>query len=109
MKRNPATIMVVGLLGITAAADCNGNGAGRADYVTRKEFEELRSQYVATHDTMLSLWKGTDSLNAIFGGFISGRYGKFPVPPPPRCPPNCEDLIPRAPLPIETRPQPTRP
>ena len=100
MNRNPAVLVAIGLLGVLAATDCDGDRGTRPEYVTKKDFEELRSQFAATHDTMLALWSGTDSLNKIFGLFVTGKYGAYPVPPPPKCPPICRELIPRKPQPI---------
>jgi len=94
-----AALAGVGLLGAMATAGCD-RGAG-GEYATKREFEALRAHYVATHDTMLSLWRATDSMNNL----LERQIGRFidTTPPPPRCPPRCLPEIPPVPGPGEWR------
>jgi hypothetical protein len=103
MRRNRVVFVGIALAGV-AAAGCDGFGGNNQKYVTRKEFEELRKQYIATHDTMLAFWKAADSTNRILQLFFAHKItptGKFPTPPPPPCPPACIDSLPDRPGPIE--------
>lgn len=94
MNSYNAAIGAVGLLGAMATAGCD-RGAGGEEYATKREFEALREQYAATHDTMLSLWRATDSMNKM----LERQIGPFidTTPPPPRCPPRCLPEIPPVP------------
>jgi hypothetical protein len=84
MKNYCTALVGVGLLSTMATAG-RGGSAGGEEYATKREFNALRAQYVATHDTMLALWRATDSMNQI----LEDRIQKDTTPLPPRCPPRC--------------------
>jgi hypothetical protein len=101
MKRSCTAFVGIGLVGVMATSGCEG-GAGGKDYVTKGEFEALRARYVATHDTMLALWKATDSMNKILEHqVIAGMEAIDTTPPMPKCPPRCLPEIPPLPAPEE--------
>lgn len=101
MKRYCTVLAGIGLVGAMATAGCEG-GAEGGDYATRAEFEALRARYVATHDTMLALWKATDSMNKILEHrVIAGMEAIDTTPPRPKCPPRCLPEIPPLPSPQE--------
>jgi hypothetical protein len=95
MNSYSAALAGVGLLGAMATAGCDG-GPGGEEYATKHELDSLRTQYIATHDTMLALWSATDSMNRI----LELRIQKDTTPIPPGCPPRCLNLIPPRPDPI---------
>jgi hypothetical protein len=92
MNRYSAALAGVGLLSAMVTAGCD-RGVGGEEYATRREFEALRAQYAATHDTMLSLWRATDSVTRLLGPYIDTTS------PPPKCPPRCMEIIPPLPRP----------
>ncbi len=97
MKRYYTALVGIGLAGAMATAGCDG-GAEGGDYVTKREFEALRAQYVVTHDTMLALWKATDSMNEILEQQVIPAIGAVDTTPPkPKCPPRCLPEIPPLP------------
>ena len=96
MNSYGAALAGVGLLGAMAAAGCDGR-AGGEEYATKRELDSLRAQYEATHDTMLALWKATDSMNQALERWIQ----KDTIPIPLGCPPRCLILIPPRPQPSE--------
>jgi len=98
MNSYSTALTAIGLLGAVATAGCD-RVAGGEEYATKREFEALRTQYIATHDTMLSLWRATDSLS----NMLEHQIGRFidTTPPPPRCPPRCLPEIPPIPGPGE--------
>jgi hypothetical protein len=95
MNSYGAALAGVGLLGVMATAGCDG-GAGGEEYATKHELDSLRAQYRATHDTMLALWKATDSMNRTLELWIQ----KDTIPIPRGCPPRCLVLIPPLPQPM---------
>ena len=97
MKRSHTALVGIGLVGVTAMAACGGSAAG-GDYATKAELEALRTQYIATHDTMLALWQATDSMNKILElKIIPGINRLDTTPPRPKCPPRCLNQIPSLP------------
>jgi hypothetical protein len=96
MKRYCTALVGMGVVGAMATAGCEG-GVGGRDYVTKREFEALRAQYVATHDTMLALWKATDSMNQILEHKVIPLIDT--TPPRPKCPARCLNEIPQMPTP----------
>jgi hypothetical protein len=96
MNSYSAALAGVTLLGAMATAGCNG-GVGGEDYATKHELDSLRTQYVATHDTMLALWRATDSMNRI----LELRIQRDTIPIPKGCPPRCLPAIPSVPSPSQ--------
>ena len=92
MNSYGAALAGVGLLGTMATAGCDG-GAGGKEYATKHELDSLQTQYVATHDTMLALWRATDSMNRI----LELRIQRDTIPIPKGCPPRCLPVIPPVP------------
>ena len=99
MKRSHPAVASIGLVGAIAMAACGGGAAG-GPYATKQELEELRTQYIATHDTMRALWQATDSMNKILEiRVIPGLVALDTTPPRPKCPPRCLNEIPPIPRP----------
>jgi len=72
---------VPGLLAALALTGC--------DYAKQDDFKRLEAQYIATHDTLVSLWQAVEQRFKI--------VAIDTVSPPPRCiPPKC---VPIPPLP----------
>ena len=91
MNSYSTALVGVGLLGAMATAGCDRGPAGEK-YATKREFDALRAQFVASHDTMVALWEATDSMNVILR-----EIEKDTISPPPRCPPFCFEVIPPEP------------
>jgi hypothetical protein len=94
MNSYSAALAGVGLLGAMATAGCNWGAGG--EYATKREFDALRTQFVASHDTMVALWEATDSMNKVLR-----EVERDTTSPPPKCPPICLEVIPRPPARIE--------
>jgi hypothetical protein len=62
-----------------------GSISGCGDYATKTELNQLRAQYVATHDTMVAMWEATES--------TFNRFALDTVPRP-KCNPRCLPLEP---------------
>lgn len=96
MRCNCTARVGIGLVGALVTAGCGG-APGGGDYATKREFEALKVKYIATHDTMLALWKATDSMNKILELKIIPNIDT--TPPRPKCPPRCLNVIPPLPTP----------
>jgi hypothetical protein len=80
MKKHRGVLVGVVVLGSIVGCD---------DYATKAELEQLRGEYVATHDTMVALWEMTDSMASLIPSFDTVS--------PPRCIPRCLLIMPPAP------------
>jgi hypothetical protein len=78
MRSDRAVLAGIVLLGSTAACD----------YASNSDLQELRMNYVATHDTLVHLWEAVDSLNGILGRIAMDTV------PRPKCIPRCVELAP---------------
>ena len=78
MKRLAASLWSVGTISTVMAVGC-----GSDHYATKGEVDSLRTQLVATHDTMVALWDATRQMNIIMKD----------TTPPPTCPPRCLTLL----------------
>jgi hypothetical protein len=63
-----------------------GSISGCGDYATKTELEQLRAQYVATHDTMVALWEATDSIVDLLSLIALDTV------PRPKCIPRCMEM-----------------